>query len=480
MTDVALLPAHGRAVEPELAFHPTRGSDRDVHPLSGLIKFGPYSRSLVNAVLDPIRVALVGPESRLTDLEKLVAELERKHPPLERKQYLPAFPGFHSAFGVRIVVAGPRVGLPDRLHAERHEHQGMPHVVLADRLKAALQRLAARRDEYDVVMLLLPSEWEPGFYGPSGDDFDLHDFLKAAGALLSVPTQVINEGRQGALGYRCRCSVAWRLAIALYTKSGGVPWKIADADEGKAYIGLSYALKGGDAAGGRFVTCCSQVFDSDGAGLEFVAYETGDVRLERDNPYLNRAEMRRVMARSLALYQRRHSGRSPRAVAVHKSTEFKEDEIEGCFDALRVVEDVELIHVQRDTLWRGVDIEAPAGAGSKGHAASYPCDRGIYQVLGSREILLWTQGNAKEASNGKDYFKEGKGIPAPLLLTRYAGRGGWSETCRALLGLTKMNWNNDGLYDRLPVTMAYAKTLADVVKRMPFIASHPYQVRFFM
>ena len=48
--------------------------------------------------------------------------------------------------------------------------------------------------------------------------------------------------------------------------------------------------------------------DSDGAGLEFVAYETDDVRVFRDNPFLSRAEMRRVMARSLALYQRRHGG----------------------------------------------------------------------------------------------------------------------------------------------------------------------------
>ena len=76
-------------------------------------------------------------------------------------------------------------------------------------------------------------------------------------------------------------------------------------------------------ATGRFVTCCSQVFDSDGAGLEFILYETDDVRIERDNPYLSRAEMRRLMARSLSLYQRRHAGQSPKRIAVHKSTEFK-------------------------------------------------------------------------------------------------------------------------------------------------------------
>ena len=49
-----------------------------------------------------------------------------------------------------------------------------------------------------------------------------------------------------------------------------------------------------------------------------------------------------------------------------------------------------------------------------------------------------------------------------------------------LLGLTKMNWNNDSLYDRLPVTLSYASVLARVVKRLGTLSSSPYDFRFFM
>ena len=66
--------------------------------------------------------------------------------------------------------------------------------------------------------------------------------------------------------------------------------------------------------GPRFVTCCSQVFDAEGAGLEFVAYDAHDVEVQRDNPFLSRTEMFRVMTRSFDLYRRRHAGRSPRRV----------------------------------------------------------------------------------------------------------------------------------------------------------------------
>jgi hypothetical protein len=50
----------------------------------------------------------------------------------------------------------------------------------------------------------------------------------------------------------------------------------------------------------------------------------------------------------------------------------------------------------------------------------------------------------------------------------------------AVLALSKMDWNNDALYDLLPVTIGYAKVLARVVKRMHGLGSSPYQFRFFM
>ena len=78
------------------------------------------------------------------------------------------------------------------------------------------------------------------------------------------------------------------------------------------------------------------------------------------------------------------------------------------------------------------------------------------------------------------YFKGSRGTLRPLKLVRHAGHGPWDESVRAILGLTKMNWNNDSLYDSLPVTLAYAKVLARVMKRMPHLRRTPYQFRFFM
>lgn len=191
--------------------------------------------------------------------------------------------------------------------------------------------------------------------------------------------------------------------------------------------------------------------------------------------------MRRVMSRSLALYQRRHAGRAPKKITVHKSTGFTDAEVDGCFDAFGSSA-LELIQVQQSTGWRGVLIEEPKGPGTKkGAPSAYPCYRGTFMPLDGRAALLWTQGNAPKATlNGKNYYKEGRSIPEPIQVTRFAGHGSWNESCRSLLSLTKMNWNNDALYDKLPVTMAYAQVLAKVIKRVPRLPSNAYEFRFFM
>lgn len=74
------LPGHQRLPEPDLVFHPERTQDRNAHPLRGLLEFGPYSRSLINPVLDPIRVATLAPHGEGRRLRALIKELSAPHP----------------------------------------------------------------------------------------------------------------------------------------------------------------------------------------------------------------------------------------------------------------------------------------------------------------------------------------------------------------------------------------------------------------
>lgn len=467
------LPGNVQFPEPLLRFGGTTGQEVDAHPLLGLARFGPFSRNRLAAVSSPIRLAMIAPAGGVERLSRLMQELEQPHRPKERTSYLPDFPGFSRVFGVGLAKApGPTtIELPADL-TERMEEAPRPHQVLADALTRALFSLRNARDAFDVVLVLVDHRWQAGFEAREGEDFDLHDHLKAIAASEGICIQMLRDDK--ALDYRCRCSVAWRLGVALYTKAGGVPWVLADVEPGTAFIGIDYALRADAGPATRFAICCSQVFDAEGSGMEFVAYEASDVQMYGRNPFLRREQMLKVIARSLMIYQRKHAGESPRRVVIHKNTEFRPEEVDGCFDALPRTDTVDLVHVQQSSGWRGVLIPKPRDP------HGYPVHRGTALQLGPYETLLWTQGNLPTVAGGRDYFKEGKGVPEPLLLVRHAGHGAMDDLCRQTLGLTKMDWNNDGPYDRLPITLSFAQILAKVVARMPTLEPRSYPFRLFM
>jgi hypothetical protein len=134
---------------------------------------------------------------------------------------------------------------------------------------------------------------------------------------------------------------------------------------------------------------------ADGAALEFVAYDTSDVNVQRDNPFLSQTEMFRVITRSLDLYRRRHAGRSPTRVMIHKSTEFKPEEMDGCFEALKHIEAEDLVQVVEDNGWQAARWEQDRNDPNKSQAHGYPVKRGHSLASAAKThfygcMALWT------------------------------------------------------------------------------------------
>lgn len=126
--------------------------------------------------------------------------------------------------------------------------------------------------------------------------------------------------------------------------------------------------------------------------------------------------------------------------------------------------------------WRGVRCDAIEPSI---RAAAYPVHRGTLLSIGPKEALLWMHGSIRGISSN-NFFQGGRGTPQPVRLIRHAGHGSWNDSASAILALSKMDWNNDSLYNPLPVTLGYVKVLARIMKRIPALGSTPYQFRFFM
>lgn len=465
--------------EPRLAFAPSDKST-DVHPLRGLLNFGPYSKGSFGAYTPNLRIATIGPQSMFKQRGELMRSLLAEQRPTDRMEYVPEYPGFKAVFHVDLTSApaDAHIKWPDHLDQLPGDGPATARLMLA--MDTALQRLDLVRDKFDVVLVHFPETWNLATRATS---FDAHDALKALGAKYNIPTQVLNDR---AFTFRHKASLAWRLATALYVKAGGTPWKLAPLEgvpADTAYIGLAYALRG-DQRDAHYVTCCSQVFDMDGGGMQFVAFEARDpvtdIQEARRNPFLSRDDMRAVLARSLALYQTRNGGQLPKRMVIHKTTAFKDSEIEGAFDALAGVSEIECIEVGAASCWRGVWLIPTGRRDHPSRPSGYPVPRGTMVVRSGNSALVWVAGNAPLVSTSGDYYQGKKSIPKPLHLVRHAGRGPLELIAHEALALTKMDWNNDALYDPVPVSIRYSQRLAKTIANVPDLPRRVYPYRLFM
>lgn len=459
------LPAYTQLNEPELVF---ANDQCDKNPLRGLINFGPYSLNM--KFFSEIKIAFITTENGRPKLNNLFKQLRSQQKTVYAKDYFPDYKGFEEIYKVPLKAATKDCHRIFDTETEELAKQGQ-YKNLAKKIKGLIVELAENKHNFSVIFIYIPDSWSQCF---KSDGFDLHDYLKAHVAPLGIAFQIINDKT---FSNDCRSSVMWNLSLAIYAKSSGIPWKLKTLSKDEVFMGLSYSMKTNESHT-EFCTCCSQIYEPDGMGFEFIAYDTKPQTVDyRNNPYLSEEDMQAVIIKSLNEYRKSHH-KSPKKITIHKNTKFTDDEIRGALNSFNSDTQVELVQIVSKTDLYGIKW-------TKKTPDDYGVSRGVYQPLSENEALFWIKGpvlGANLAGPNKQTYKDFifEPTPRPVLLRRFSGTDGWHGTCQSIMGLTKMDWNQSTLHKKLPVTLLYSSLFARVLKQNENMTDKIYNFRCFM
>lgn len=460
--------------EPPLEFG---GTMRHPDIRFGLMDYGPLDFGMESAP-KRIRLGIVGSAETVEGVARWIEKCATGFPAKESRQpnLFPPFPGTgpEESFRCEFVTSEElqRV-MPPREVARLVAIPGQRDMTRAvvETITNEIAVLSERSTKPDVVLVALPIEVIERTYNSrdvaggedadvteAGADLDFRGMLKAACMRLHLPIQLLwpttfdpsykiprklkesNDRRT-----QDPATIAWNLLTAIYYKAGGLPWRLArDARQLRtSFVGLSFYRS---LDGEHIHTSTAQMFDERGEGL--ILRGGRMVESEEDRkPHLTAEDAYELLRNSLRVFKDQH-GHWPARVVLHKTSRFDRNELNGFHKAIdeRDIDYADFVWVQKSMtrLYRmGV----------------YPPLRGSLVRFDRDQALLYTRGSV-------EFFRTYPGmyIPRPLMLRCQALGQPLQHIAEEMLALTKMNWNNTQFDNGLPITIAAAKHVGEVLK----------------
>lgn len=494
--------------EPMLSFGFNQQTE---HPKDGLFLYGPPASNQNPARMD---VGVIGTPSGIRRYEAWIKTLSSTiaAPAAGREENKTMWPGFEATFGVpwpekpfaTITIDGDllsrRIRIEDR-------HQGIFRAVdvYGDALRKYLREQEARPQFWFAVLpeevfrygrpkSVIPREQREPATGPIGRkaaksilsqgsmfveemeaaalyeyELNFHNQLKArlldTGQVLQVVRETtltpdeFEEGTRRSL--QDPASVAWNLATTSFYKAGGRPWRVADVREGVCYVGLVF--KRIENAKGHDNACCgAQMFLNSGEGVVFKG-AVGPWFSEADNSFhLRRDKAKELMSMVISSYEDMH-GRPPAELFIHGKTWFEKDEWEGFQSTVPAETKLVGIRIRRQNeikLFR---------------YGSRPVLRGTAILVSERRAYLWTTGFTPRLNT-----YPGRELPNPITVDIVNGKADIRQVLKDLMALTKLNFNNAGFSDGLPVTLRFADLTGEILTAGPTNVAAPLPFRFYI
>lgn len=463
-------------LEPQLEFVNAGNSiSRDYHPMRGLTNHKPYDALLNEKFFSPtIDLGVICPNSTSFNFYTFLNNLNKSIKTGVNSDYVVDYYGFSNVYKVSINI--PNVG-SDRWITINETYANAYQ--LAHDICKKIEDLYSNHTGI-VITIFIPKQWEffRTFKKDDGEEFDLHDYVKAFSAQRNITTQIIEESTLNDTASYCQ--IFWWLSLAFYVKAMRTPWTLANMSPNTAFAGIGYGIKKNPYRKAEIVLGCSHIYNAKGEGLKYkLSKVENPVFDNKKNPYLSYDEAFKLGVSIRELFMQ-SMNELPKRVVVHKRTPFKHDEIKGITDALKRagIDDVDLIEINIEDSFRFI---AQKISFYNMETDGFPLSRGTCIQIAPFQALLWTHGIVPSVRNENyRYYAGGRSIPAPLKIVKHYGKGDLYTIANEILGFTKMNWNSFNLYTKLPATLDSSSILARVGKLLSKYEGKTYDYRYFI
>ncbi len=462
--------------DPELIFCNalTKKKEKHFHPMKGLISYGPIDYAM-NQKLSayPISIGVICPEGYERKFHEFINGLNQQSIAKQNTDYLISFPGFYNAFKVGIDLPNPNSINWAKVTAINGYDKNESIKMFGESISQKVDQLSSAN--VDVVLIYIPEDYEHyTSYSDKYFKYDLHNFIKAFAAQKQISTQFI---REKTIDSDLTCQIRWALSLALYVKSGRIPWNIANIQKDTAFAGIGYSVSQND-SGSEIVVGCSHIYSSDGQGLKYKLSRINDITFDRKkNPYLSENEAYKLGVSIKDLFYKSFS-EIPKRVVIHKRTPFRKEEIKGLTESLSSagIKDIDLVEITYDD-----NLKCFALDQNNKNANFFPVRRGLAFPISDNALYLYTHGIAPSVQNPKrSYFQGGKSVPIPIKIVKHYGNGDMTRIVTEILGLSKMNWNSFELYSKLPCTIESSNSIAKIGWLLSQFDGTLYDYRYFM
>ena len=468
---------HGKEYrDPQLRFYNTASKSfaENFHPMLGLMNNAPVDYPLNSGVLRHSIVAgVICPVGHENTFSSFIAGMNQRSDAKHNVDFLVSFPGFFQAFKTGLDLPNPTSNKWQGINSTNNPDVYSAAVEFGKAITRKIDQLSSQ--SVDTILIYIPKEYEVfTSYSRDSEKFDLHDYVKAYAAQRQVATQFV---REKTIESELHCQIMWALSLALYVKSGRIPWTITGTQPDTAFAGIGYSVKRGTNKD-NVVVGCSHIYSSDGQGMKYRLSKIHDVQFDRkDNPYLSEDEAYRLGLTIKDLFHNSFS-ETPKRVVIHKRTPFRREEIKGLVESLSSagIKSIDLIEITYED-----DLKCFALNSDHSNVDGYPVRRGMCFSITENTMYLYTHGIAPSVRNPNfKYFQGGKTVPLPLKVVRHYGSSDMAQIATEILGLSKMNWNSFNLYSKLPCTIESSNEIARVGWLLSHCEGSLYDYRYFM